>query len=241
MDKIIKNISVDQKEILWNIMQLHNGGNGFYADMTYSSGKFYEQKSNDKYIIPQPTVKLDVCPQNDDIIKINANGKLPFDDNSIPSLVVDLPFVISIGPSMKSDNPKSNIISKRFASYYPRETLFESYYHWMSEAYRVLKPNGILVWKTQGTVSGGLNLYTPEYSWLTATMCGFYPKDQFILSAKSRLISGKIKAQQHARKFTSIFWVFEKNTKEKIQRYFTWCDDETKNKIMSEFKKSFLK
>ena len=39
---------------------------------------------------------------------------------------------------------------------------------------------------------------------------GFYPKDLFILMAKQRLISGKVKNQQHARKFHSYFLVFEK-------------------------------
>ena len=39
-------------------------------------------------------------------------------------------------------------------------------------------------------------------------------KDEFIFEAKARLIStGKYKAQQHARKYTSTFWVFEKNDK----------------------------
>lgn len=41
---VIKSTSHDQKEIMYNIMQLHNGGKPFYADMTYSSGKFYEPK-----------------------------------------------------------------------------------------------------------------------------------------------------------------------------------------------------
>ena len=39
---------------------------------------------------------------------------------------------------------------------------------------------------------------------------GFYPKDLFVLNAKNRVISGKHKNQQHARKFHSYFWVFEK-------------------------------
>ena len=39
-------------------------------------------------------------------------------------------------------------------------------------------------------------------------------KDKFILEAKARLISGsKIKKQQHARKYTSTFWVFKKDEK----------------------------
>lgn len=38
---------------------------------------------------------------------------------------------------------------------------------------------------------------------------GFYPKDMFILLAKSRLNDGR--KQQHARKYHSYFWVFKKS------------------------------
>jgi hypothetical protein len=49
---------------------------------------------------------------------------------------------------------------------------------------------------------------------MCASNAGFYIKDKFILEAKARLISGsKIKKQQHARKYTSTFWVFKKDEK----------------------------
>ena len=44
MSNVIKSISFDQKEILYNIMHLHNNGLPFECDITYSSGKFYEPK-----------------------------------------------------------------------------------------------------------------------------------------------------------------------------------------------------
>ena len=40
-DKVIKSISYNQHEILYNIMQLYNNGEPFDCDMTYSKGKFY--------------------------------------------------------------------------------------------------------------------------------------------------------------------------------------------------------
>jgi hypothetical protein len=49
---------------------------------------------------------------------------------------------------------------------------------------------------------------------MVAQKLGFYVKDEFLLEAKARLISAsKYKAQQHSRKYTSTFWVFEKNNK----------------------------
>lgn len=214
---VIKSVSDNQHEILYNIMQLHNGGKPFDADSTYSIGAFYgEHKANGKVItIPQPKYKFDVCPQTEDTVKIEPLGKLPLEDCSIESLVIDLPFVISVGPSMKEDNPKNNKISRRFSAYYPRYAMFESYEHWIKEAYRVLKPMGILVFKSQPVVSGGIQLHTTHYSCNVAENVGFYILDEFILTAKARLISGKVNNQQHARKFHSYFHVFQKDNPKK--------------------------
>ena len=222
--KTIKSISYNQKEIMYNIMQLHNSGQPFEADMTYSIGAFYKQNAIDEYNIPQPTYKFDVCPQLEEVVKIEPLGKLPLDDNSISSLVIDLPFVISPRSCESVLNPKkgSCIISKRFSSYYPVQEMFESYDHWINEAYRVLKENGICVFKTQATISGGKSYMTPEYSWLCAQQCGFYTEDQFFLMAKSRIISGKVKTQMHARKYSSTFYVFKKVPKNKSIDYFKW-------------------
>ena len=45
---VIKNISFDQSEILWNIMQLYNNGEPFDCDMTASELKFYGERKGYK-------------------------------------------------------------------------------------------------------------------------------------------------------------------------------------------------
>ena len=92
---IIKNISFDQKEILHNIMMMHNDGKPYEVDITASSLGFYKQKKNDKYVIPEPKILMDVFPQREDIIKIEPYKPLPLEDNSVESVVCDLPFVVS--------------------------------------------------------------------------------------------------------------------------------------------------
>lgn len=213
---IIKNISFDQKEILWNIMQLHNNGKPFECDITASKLNFYKVSKNDKYIIPEPKILMDVYPQRDDIIKINPYESLPLESNSISSIVIDLPFLIFPynAPSVKKDKDGSNIIHNRFSSFYPANDLYKQYAFWIKEAFRVLNNNGICIFKCQNNVSGGVQHFVEEYSFMCAMKCGFYAKDKFILEAKSRLISsGKYKRQQHARKYTSVFYVFEKGNK----------------------------
>ena len=212
---VIKNISYDQKEILYNIMMLHNEGKPFEADMTASSLGFYKQKKNDKYVIPEPKILLDVFPQREDIIKISEYTPLPLEDNSVESMVCDLPFIVSPKqcPSILNENEGSNPMFKRFHSFYPASDMLGQYKFWIEEIYRVLKPNGICVFKTQSTISGGYNYHTSEWSFMCALNCGFYVLDKFILNAKARLISGKVKTQKHARRFTSDFWVFKKDDK----------------------------
>ena len=213
---VIKNLSTDQKEILYNIMQLYNDGKPFDCDMTASSLNFYRNKKNDKYVIPQPKYLFDVYPQSDEIQKIEPFKRLPLEDGSIHSIVVDLPFVIAPKTSKSITEPRdgSNIIFNRFASFYPAEELIENIYWWLSECFRVLDDGGIVCWKMQSTVSGGRQVWSAPFSFLVADYLGFYPIDEFILAAKARLISAsKIKKQRHARKYTSTFFVFKKDKK----------------------------
>ena len=145
---IIKNFSYDQTEILHNIGMLYNNGSDqFDADMTASSLGFYNKGRGYAYSIPEPKILMDVCPTREDIIEIQKWGPLPLEDNSIHSLVIDLPFVISPqnAPSAVSNKEGASLIYKRFSAYYPVDNLYLSYYHWLSEANRVLEENGISV------------------------------------------------------------------------------------------------
>lgn len=236
-DNIIKNISFDQSEILWNIMKLYNDNKPFECDMTASELKFYG-KGRGAYEIPVPKILFDVYPQSENIQKIEKWGNLPLEDNSIHSIVIDLPFVISPANSPSAKNPKkgSQLIANRFSAYYPVDNLYASYYHWIKEAYRVLDEGGILVFKEQSMISGGIRHNSDEFSFMAAHKIGFKMIDKFILQAKARLISNaKMKnGQQHSRSYTSQFLVFikEKKRKSKEFNYFDlldWCEEECQN------------
>lgn len=217
--KIIKSVNYNQHAIIRDIINLHNGGNPLECDITYSIGNFYghfKEKTPEgevEFDIQQPKYKFDVDPQVEGVEKLDPWGPIPLEDNSLDSIMVDLPFVI--GPrdcaSMRNKKKGSNVIGKRFSSYYPRHEMFESYEHWLSECYRVLKPGGLLVWKSQPVISGGINLMTSYYSCRVAEDLGFYIKDEFVLVAKQRLISGKVKNQMHSRRYHSFFHVFVKD------------------------------
>lgn len=213
---VIKNISFDQSEILWNIMQLYNNGEPFELDITASELKFYGKRNGYAYEIPVPKILMDVYPMREDIIKIMPFEPLPLEDNLISSCVSDLPFVCSPKncKSVREKKEGANMISNRFSSWYPMMEGVENIYYWMGECARVLKDDGILIWKMMDSVSGGISWPLSEFSMLCADYFGLYTIDHFILEAKSRLVSSsKIKKQQHARKFTTDIWVFKKDKK----------------------------
>ena len=90
-------------------------------------------------------------------------------------------------------------------------------------SYRVLDDKGIFVVKTQSTISGGINHSSEEWMFMCAYKAGFYCIDKFILEAKARLISaGKYKKQVHARRYTSVFYVFQKD--DRIAKKFNYID-----------------
>ena len=226
---IIRNTSYDQTEILHNIGTLYNGGSDqFDADMTASSLGFYNGCHGGKYNIPEPKILMDVFPQRDDIIKIERWGSLPLNDGSIHSIVIDLPFVISPenAPSAVSKKEGASLIFKRFAGYYPVDNLYLSYYHWLSEAYRVLDKDGICIFKCQSCISGGIRHNIEEFSFMAAQRLGFKMEDKFTLLAKARLISpNRYKSgQQHSRSYTSQFLVFIKDTGKRRKKDFFFED-----------------
>ena len=244
---VIKNINTDQHRILADIMHLYNNDEGFELDPTFSKGNYYgdfkwinEDGEKEVYTIPQPKYKMDVYPLAEDVQKLEIMGDFPLEDESVKSVNIDLPFVISVGPSMGNGNKNSNITSNRFSAFYPVSNLVETYYHFLKEAYRVLKEDGILVWKCQRTITGGKTLNSPEMSWLFAESLGFDCVDAFYLEGKTRLISGKVKHQEHSRSYVSIFYVFKKSHRKKID-YLTSFSEDVKDRILKGIKENNIK
>jgi len=198
----VRSVYNSNHDVIKNIMGLYEIEQ-FDLDCTYSRGLFWKN-------LPPPVIKSDLTPLSDDVIAANSED-LPFENESMGSIMYDPPFVIS-GKLYKSNKEGSSVIAKRFEGYTTYEKLTTNYYNTLQELHRVCKPGGFVVMKNQDTVSGGKNHFTHAMVMQMAMKIGFYPKDLFILLAKMRINSfgGKWKTQQHARKYHSYFWVFEK-------------------------------
>jgi hypothetical protein len=193
---MISNISYNQQEILNNILTLHVPNKQIDADPTYSKGNFYK-----KGVVPQPKFKFDLYPQTPDTVQASSDN-LPVLAESFDCVVFDPLFVSGCGPSNNS------IIRTRFCALKTMKDVWEYYERSLSEIYRTLKPNGILIFKCMDTVSAGKQHWSHCEVLKVAEKIGFYGKDLFVLLAKSRLSNWK--TQIHARKFNSYFWVLQK-------------------------------
>jgi len=196
---IIKTVSDNQHQIIRDIISLHCP-DGFDIDPTFSAGKFYTPED-----IPDPALKFDLFPQTQDTIKAAAEN-LPLADNSIKSIMFDPPFLAGY-----TKGKATGILGKRFNGFPYVTDLWKWYDLCLVEFSRILKDKGVLVFKCQDTVSSGKNWFSHCYIMKKAVEAGFYPKDLFVLTAKSRMIGHNHGNQKHARKFHSYFWVFVKN------------------------------
>jgi tRNA G10 N-methylase Trm11 len=199
---MIKSTSYSQEEIIKNILTLHCNGQDVDCDPTYSKGVFYRN-------INKPIHKFDLYPQTEDTIKADCRD-LPLEDGDINVLMFDPPFVIGSGPSLTNDVKGQSMIQKRFGGFKSGKDLWNFYTESLSEFSRVIKTGGTLIFKCQDVVGSGKQWFSHIFIANMAGNFGFSLKDLFILNAKNRLISGKIKKQIHARKYHSYFLVFKK-------------------------------
>jgi len=223
--KMVKSVYTSNFDTIKNIMELYEIEQ-FDLDCTYSKGNFWKD-------LPNPKHKSDLYPANETVIEASSED-LPFEDNSMKSIMYDPPFVI-VGSGMghKSNKEGSSIIAKRFEGFGTYEELKLNYYNTLKELYRIVDKGGFVVMKCQDTVSGGKNYFSHVMVMNMAYKIGFYPRDMFVLTSNVRVnaFNGtKWTKQYHARKYHSYFWVFEK-VKSKVTYDFISQDSEVSQGI----------
>ena len=203
MGDLIKSIGYDQGEVIRNILKLHVPEGKIDCDPTFSTGAFYNGTG-----IDAPQYRFDISPLRADVVQADARH-LPLVDSSISCIMLDPPFLATKGKSLQSAD--GNIINRRFGVYPDEKSLHRCYSDMLSEAYRALKPDGILIFKCQDKVSSGKQYMSHVYIINEAVRIGFYPKDLFVLLAKSRLVADWQKRyQKHSRKYHAYFIVLQK-------------------------------
>lgn len=205
---VIKSISYDQHEILRNILDLHCKSRQISVDLCYGHGGFYQEG------IPEPLIKIEIdrarARKHGAICADCTKPILELEQNANDIVILDGPFGIGSGPSLKKKKAGQNITPGRFSCFSTGKVLFDFYEKALTQAYETLKMKGWLIQKIQPVVGCGEQWMTHVHCINFARSLGFKFADEFILLAKARPISGKIKQQQNARKFHSYFYVFKK-------------------------------
>lgn len=182
-----------QTELLRAIMDLHNGGEPFQADVTYGNGEFYRD-------LPEPQYKFDINPKDSTVTKLDVRYVTPV--GSYASIVFDPPFIHAPG--------KDSIMGQRFGGYPSQKLLREFYDEALERIHTVLRPKGLLVMKCQDIVESGKQNMNHCHIWVMAMTLGFKVEDLLILVRKSAPTGHNHHVQRHARKVHSYFWVFRK-------------------------------
>ena len=194
---MIKSISFSQEQILQDIVDLHTGA--IHCDATFGSGCFYKNG------VSRPEFCFDIEPRRPGVVAADVRH-LPLREASLKSAMFDPPFLPRTGPG-------SNLKFRYGHIEGGMAGLGTFYALALHELHRVLMPKGWLIFKCQDLVSGGKNHFIHCHIWEHARGLGFEAIDLFILEATRRQADPQGRAQRHARKFHSYFWVFKKRSK----------------------------
>ena len=202
MDSVVRSVCATNAEILAGIERLHCP-DGYECDMTYGNGSFWKGRERPKYC-------FDITPLHDGVIQADSQT-LPLEPNTLKNCVFDPPFLTYV---KNGRNHNSKVaMTARFGGYYRYEELEKHYRGTLSEAWRVLKPGGVMVFKCQDVIHNHRMHATHVNVCNWAEHVGFRLLDLFVLPAKSRMPGPQKGTQRHARVFHSYFLVFLKTGK----------------------------
>ena len=197
---VIRSISDSQSEILNSIITLYCTS-GFDADISYGNGAFYKS-------VPNPVEKFDIDPQIEGVTRADSQS-LPLKDASIGSIVFDPPFLTYVRAGREGNGKM--VMSSRYSGYWRYDELEAHYRGTLKECSRVLKKDGIMVFKCQDIIHNHKMHCTHANIIKWASDIGLKLKDLFILAANHRMPSPNRKGtQKHARIFHSYFLVLVK-------------------------------
>ena len=198
--KHYKSVFENEQELLKAIIDIHLEGMLIHCDPMYFKGNFYKDG------IAQPFHRFDINPPDGVDCSIGDARNLSMEDDYLNNIILDPPFLFGVhGKTKEYYSSKTHTIFKDFSEL---ENLYKAI---LKEAYRLLKKNGILIFKCQDyTDSKTTMTHTLVYNW--AIEQGFYAKDIAILVKPNKIYNPNT-IQRHLRKIHTYFWVFQKKSK----------------------------
>lgn len=203
MSKHIYSFFDNEQELIKALLDIHNNGCNLELDPMYNQGMFY------KNTVVKPRLRFDINASKNGYDAQDGDAtNLPLEDASVSSMILDPPFMFGT-----HGQTKNNVINKRYTMFDTYDEMRLCYIGILKEAYRVLKPNGLLIFKCQDYTDNKTTMtHCLVYNW--ATDIGFYAKDLAILNLSQNKIYNGSLIQRHLRKTHCYFYVFVKKTKQ---------------------------
>ena len=196
-------------DVFPQILNLHVPEGSIVADVTWGKGVFWQKVDTDLYDVRATDISMGVDCRD-----------LPYRDAEIDCVVLDPPYMEGFYRNRGSQKAGGGS-HKTFRDHYSNgderpgrakwhAAVTDMYRESGREAYRVLKPNGVLIVKCQDEVSANKQWLTHVEIINDYAAMGFYAKDLFVVVRSNRPSITRLKNQIHARKNHSYFLVFVK-------------------------------
>jgi hypothetical protein len=192
-------------EVFANILTLYVPKNSIVADVTYGKGVFWRSVAVDQYELLRTDLGIRTDCRN-----------LPYKDGLIDCVVFDPPYMHTattahVGHQRFEENYRNNATQNGSSKKY-HEAVLDLYFNAATEAYRVLKENGIYIVKCADEVCSNEQRLTHVEIINEYATKGFVAEDLFVLMRKNKPGVSRAVKQVHARKNHSYFLVFRKSS-----------------------------
>ncbi len=199
-------------EVFPQILRLHVPEGAIVADVTWGKGVFWQKVRQGIYDVRATDISMGVdCRE------------LPYHDGEIDCVVLDPPYMEGFFrnyATQKAGGGNYSAFREHYADGHEKpenakwhDAVTELYREAGSEAFRVLRRNGVLIVKCQDEVSANRQRLTHVEIINDYESLGFYAKDMFVVVRSNKPAVSRLKKQVHARKNHSYFLVFVKEGK----------------------------
>lgn len=202
-------------EVFPEVLALHVPKGATVADVTWGKGVFWQNVPRSAYKLLATDLQSGVDCRN-----------LPYVDGSVDCVVLDPPYMEGLFRE-STDHMAGGGSHAAFRAHYSdgrptngngpkwHQAVTDLYFKAGREAYRVLRPDGVLIVKCQDEVSANRQWLTHVEIINEYAEYGFDCKDLFVVVRTNRPVVSRLKKQERARKNHSYFLVFLKSTTKK--------------------------